>query len=83
LCPGEDHFDFHQRDRDIHILTFSHFRTIKGIQFNHHFGMTITHDYVKKKGLYRDQKQQLTDLRKMDKVNENIMANGMINRLCE
>jgi hypothetical protein len=43
----ERNFDFHPRDRDIHIYIFSHFRTIKFILFNCRFGMTMTRDDAK------------------------------------
>jgi hypothetical protein len=48
IIPGEDNFDFHRINRDIHISTFSDFWTIKFVQFSHKFRMIITHDNMKK-----------------------------------
>jgi hypothetical protein len=46
MIPREHKFDFHRRDWDIHIWIFSRFRTIQLVQFNHDFGMIITHEDI-------------------------------------
>jgi hypothetical protein len=80
INPREHKRDFHCKNRDIHISTFSKAGAFRFVLVNHTFGTTITYGAIRKAESDEYQWQQCNTPPQGCQVNRNISVNGMKNQ---